>query len=117
MEKNQNFTFYRAYTKEIEFTVTDSDGNAIEPTALEWQLMAWDSSLKRPSGTSLITKSLGAGFQLSGVGKYVAFITETESNLTPAIYYHELKCTYGGKNYLIAFGFATLKDTGIPARI
>lgn len=49
MRKNQNFTLFRGYSKEIEFSVTDASEQPFTPAVLEWHLMAWDASLRRPT--------------------------------------------------------------------
>ena len=115
METNQRFTFYRGYAQEIRFTLTDPDGEALTPTSLQWELIAWNPATRTP-GTTSITKTLAeGGIALSDVGIYDVLLLEADTeDLTPAAYYHELKGVVGGKSYILANGFATLLDAGIP---
>ena len=115
METNQRFTFYRGYAQDVRFTLTGSEGLALAPTSLQWELIAWNPTTRTP-GITHATKTLAeGGIVLSDAGIYDVHLLEADTeDLTPATYYHELKGVIGGKGYILANGFATLLDAGIP---
>lgn len=107
----QNFTMNVGETKQINFYVTDTNGDPVNLTSstIEWAMSA--TSLSTP----LIDKSTdttGVAIISATGGLFRVYLDPTDTTGYPGVYYHEARYVdSAGSEAVVALGYVTINGS------
>lgn len=93
MLDGQNFSLVAGDTLLLDGTITDDSGAPLDLTAAEVRV-TW--ALFAPTGPALVTKTIGAGIAIPGIGAIEITLDGPDTaGLPPGFYHHEAVMTDG----------------------
>lgn len=107
---DQNVVMWQGDDHQIDFTVTDSAGAAVNiasASAIQWVLAASDTS------AALVSKSLVSGIGITNgpAGQFRVTLVPADTTALAGNYYHEARVTISGVTSTVAVGEFVIHPT------